>query len=134
MTDLTEIFESAINLKESGSFHEEKWINALFSMANQNNIAILWNEEEDNWLMLGDDSKLLVMAARHIPLLFIAETNLITALSKVYGNKFIYTVINNPNLDEYCVNASKISALFPWHTDVVQESCFSLNDLFYATH
>jgi hypothetical protein len=134
MEDLTKKFTDAIKLRESHSFSKQKWMDSLFRIVDQENIDFLWNDEEDKWLKLGNEKKLLVMAAREVPLLFIADINIVSKFGNQYENDFIFISIDDPNIRQYSLNTSETYRFFPWNTNVIESKCFSLNELFYATH
>jgi hypothetical protein len=134
MIDLTESFRTAFNLKMNNKFLQSKWIKALEMIRKKNHFQLLWNDEEDNWLKLGEDNKLIILAARDMPLLFLLNKNLIEDISKTYGYEFIPIVAGNENENIYSLNLKVIKSILTWNTNSVSPNSFSLNDLFYATH
>lgn len=134
MEDLTKKFIDAIKLAESDSFSKQKWMDSLCRIVDQKNIDFLWNDEEDKWLKLGDEKKLLVMASREFPLLFLADIDIVSVVREYYENDFIFVSIDDPNIRQYSLSTSEVYRFFPWNTNVIESKCFSLNELFYATH
>jgi hypothetical protein len=134
MEDLTKKFIAAIALRENNSFNKQKWMASLLRIVDQGHIDFLWNDEEDKWVKLGDEKKLLVMAAREVPLLFIADINIVSEISNNYEDDFIFISTDDPNIRQYSLNTAEIHRFFPWNTNVIESKCFSLNELFYATH
>jgi hypothetical protein len=134
MIDLTKKFEQSIEIVRSNLFDEPKWLNSVQKMVKPPEIEILWNEEQDNWLKLGNTNELIIMAARHMPFLFINNETLLRQIHENYCNNLIHVLIKDCTQKIYSINKSKIIEFLSWRSPVINNNSFSVTDLFYATH
>jgi hypothetical protein len=133
MIDLTPKFDLAIAIKNV-SFDESKWYSSLDILVKESILSFLWDDIDDNWIIMGRGSERTLMAARHFPLVFINDPVLEKKIGDIFSDRFIAEFVSNFDDEAFCLKKEKIYSYFPWDTDAVSPDNFSLEDLFYATH
>ncbi len=133
MIDLTSKFELAIAIKNN-SFDELKWYSSLEILVRESMLSFLWDDINDNWIIIGQGSERTLMAARHFPLVFIKVPVLEEKIGNIFLDRFIAEFVSDFDEEIFCLKKERIYNYFPWDTDAVSPDNFSLEDLFYATH
>ena len=133
MIDLTMKFELAIDIKNS-LFDESKWLSSLTRLTKELSLSFLWDDLNDNWIIMGSEKERVIMAARHCPLVFVKDPFGVEKIGELLQDRFIIEIVSSFDDEVFCVRNKKIYTCFPWNTEVISPDKFSLEDLFYATH
>jgi len=133
MIDITSYLNEAF--LKGRFFDKENWLLSINKYVTNKKYQFLWDEEEDLWIEIGDDTNRIAMIARAFPFMFVIDQKILSEYSSCYSGDFVGLVISSWDLPEYRIYLNSLNSnIVDWRTKVVDPERFSINDFFYATH